>query len=506
MADFLSGYNAQNAFNQQRTGADVANATGALTLADHLEALRNKQALNAAIASGDPAVLARVPGGLAALLQQAHVKKAQADAAMGEQFAGMDLARATPDQVRAIGVRAGIGGHPGAATMINQAEHMQRALDAKSALTSMQSTPGTPAQEPITAVDDSGLPNPTVPAGAPKAGATDFLQSSPFPVVANAAKALQARIDAGTMTADRADVYIKNLTTMHQTEQGRIDADARKMGNNIDLKVMFPPGTGRGGSSGSAGPTVGDFTKSGSDFLNTIPEADRTLIKKLANYDIDPKTLSTKGGHRERMLSLVTQYDPTYDDTQYANKRRAITQFGTGPQGNTVRSLNVAIEHIDTLQRAADALKNTDLPAFNKVANEIATFTGKSPPNTFEGLRDMVANEVVKGTIGNAGALQDRAQAAEKVKAAASPKQLSELFNGWTELMGGQVKGLERQYEASTRNKDFRDRYLTPRTQAAIGAAENAAVPQNRRANDVPAGIDAKIWKHMTDTERALFK
>lgn len=199
------------------------------------------------------------------------------------------------------------------------------------------------------------------------------------------------------------------------------------------------------------------------------------MVRKIAGYEIDPKTLSTRGGHRERVLSMVSQFDPSYDDTQYANKRRAIAQFGSGPQGNTVRSLNVAIEHIDTLKRAADALKNGDFTPGNKTYNEFAKMFGQSPPNTFEGIRDIVANEVVKGTIGNAGALQDRAEAAAKVKASSSPEQLNELMNGWTELMGGQVKGLAQQYEGSTGLKDFRDRYLTQRSKDAIAAAESKA-------------------------------
>lgn len=253
--------------------------------------------------------------------------------------------------------------------------------------------------------------------------------------------------------------------------------------------------------SGATGQRIGDFSKNGPEFLASIPESDRQIVRQLANYNLDPKTLSTRGGQRERMLSMVSQYDPTYDDTQYANKRAAITRFGSGPQGNTVRSLNVAIEHLDTLKRAADALNNKDMTGYNKVANEVGKFFGKEPPNTFEGLRDMVANEVVKGTVGGAGALHDREEAARKIKAAASPAQMAGIFNGWTELMGGQVKGLERQYEATTRNKDFRERYLTEHTRRAIDLAESkaAAAPQNRRATDnqpaaTPGGASVSNW------------
>lgn len=254
-----------------------------------------------------------------------------------------------------------------------------------------------------------------------------------------------------------------NTKTQSWTEVGRGPRFARQVAPVVSVTNAAPP--------------QGDFTKTGDEYLNTLPVNIRNTVKGVANYEIDPKTFAARFGNRERVLEMVKQYNPYYDDTQYANKRRAIAQFGSGPQGNTVRSLNVAIEHIDTLQRAGEAMKNGSFVPGNAVYNEVAKVFGQTPPNTFEGIRDIVANEVVKGTIGNAGALQDRAEAAKKVRAAASPEQLNELMNGWVELMGGQVKGLEQQYSGSTGLKDFRNRYLTKRSLDAIALAESKAKP-----------------------------
>lgn len=223
----------------------------------------------------------------------------------------------------------------------------------------------------------------------------------------------------------------------------------------------------------------------GDEFLKAVPPQMQQLIKKVASYDIDPRTLSTRGGHREQVLSLVSQYDPTYDDKEYANSRRAITQFGSGPQGNTTRSLNVAIDHMQTVRKAGEALKNGDVQVFNRLGNEIAKQTGKAAPTTFEALKDILADEVIKGIVGNTNALADRQAAADKVRLASSPAQLAGVLDGWTELLGGQMRGLEKQYEGATRKKDFRERYLTPLTVDAM--AKVSAEPQNRRATDVPA-------------------
>lgn len=226
--------------------------------------------------------------------------------------------------------------------------------------------------------------------------------------------------------------------------------------------------------AGPSGNAPGDFTKTGNDFLQSISESDRNFVKKLANYEIDPKTLSTRGGEREKFLRMAVQFDPSFDQKNYNTIATAINRFGAGKHGDTVRSLNVAIEHMDTARKLGEALKNTDYPLFNRLANEIATQTGKSAPTNFNAVKEIVADEVVKGVIGGPGALADREAAATKIRAQSSPEQMVGVLNSWTELLGGQLKGLERQYEGSTNRKDFRERYMTQRARDAIDGGHGA--------------------------------
>lgn len=485
LAQLLAQGNAYDAYgrqvgeNQTRTLRDVQTAAGQMGILAQIAA-------QARAAQTAP---------MQAELMRAQVGEHQAKAAKMKQEAefnarlmqsgGVDAL--TPDQLDAFAAKAGIMGHPGVVGLAQLAQARRAKLAQEQALGGMRSqvVANAPAEteaqaiERVQAATAAGQPasvgfgeNPNV-IPRKEGGIADYLASSPY--VGAAAKQLQARIDSGAigLTPKDIETRIANLDKMHTTmTEARGVRDDKKAGMQERASA----------SGGSAEVTPGDFTKQGNEFLESLPETDRQMVRKIAGYEIDPKTLSTRGGHRERVLSMVSQFDPTYDDTQYANKRRAIAQFGSGPQGNTVRSLNVAIEHIDTLQRAADALKNGDFTPGNKTYNEFAKIFGQSPPNTFEGIRDFVANEVVKGTIGNAGALQDRNEAQSRVKAAASPEQLNQLMNGWTELMGGQVKGLAQQYEGSTGLKDFRDRYLTQRTRDAIALAEGKATPPTASA------------------------
>jgi len=258
----------------------------------------------------------------------------------------------------------------------------------------------------------------------------------------------------------------------------------------------------------ASGKMAGDFTKTGDEFLTTLPEEDRSFVQKLANYDIDPKTLSTRGGEREKYLRMAVQLDPTYDQKNYGMVNNAINRFGAGRQGDIVRSLNVAVEHIDTARRLGEALQNKNLQVYNQLKNFFAEQTGKPAPTGFNAVKEILADEIVKGVIGNgAGALADREAAAKKVKDASSPAQLNIVLNTWLELMGGQIKGLEKQYEGSTLGKkDFRDRYLTPRAVEAINYASGKSNTTQNTVSDAPPGVDPKVWAHMSDEGKKLWK
>lgn len=224
----------------------------------------------------------------------------------------------------------------------------------------------------------------------------------------------------------------------------------------------------------------------GDDFLNKIPQADRVSVKALLDYDMDPKTIpprmievdGRKQSRREYLIGLARQVDPTYSETAYREKTTALNEFQR-TKGNAVRFLNVSIDHIDTAAEYAKALKNGNVQMLNRIKNEIQTQWGVSAPNTFEGIKDIVASEVIKGAIGGPGGVEERRENAAKVKAANSPEQLDELFKGWKKLMAGQMKGLEKAYESGTRMKNFREKYMLPRARAALEEVSGDESPTN---------------------------
>lgn len=234
-----------------------------------------------------------------------------------------------------------------------------------------------------------------------------------------------------------------------------------------------PPGAGYGGEAGK--------TLTGDEFLKTLPLVRANTVKAIAEGRMSLSDLGVRGKEREALAQAVNQYDPSFDSAQAKARFSAAKDFATGKAGNTVRSLNVSIEHLNTLQSAADALKNGNIQVFNQLGNQIAAATGQTPPTNFDATKKIVADEIVKGIVGSGGGVADREEAARVISGANSPAQLAGVIKQYKELLGGQLKGLKQQYERTTQRKDFDDTFLTPEARRELEpppAAKKESAPK----------------------------
>lgn len=234
----------------------------------------------------------------------------------------------------------------------------------------------------------------------------------------------------------------------------------------------------------------GASPKTPEEFLAKMPPELASQVKGLADYEINPNTFSTrtaKGMTRSRkeiITGLAEQYaalrGDTYDQTQFGGRNKTVQQFAGGPESRTVRSFNVLVSHLDVLKEAGAALQNGNVRALNALKNVFESEFGAPAPNTFDGVKAIVGDELVKAIVGSggAGALGDREEIKKTISNASSPKQLIDLINNYQHLAAGQLAGLRKQYEAGTQRKDFDKRFLDPRTRAlfntnTFGQGEN---------------------------------
>lgn len=232
--------------------------------------------------------------------------------------------------------------------------------------------------------------------------------------------------------------------------------------NQIEEGIAQNPfGTGLAGQAMAQG-------KAGDDFLSTLPPGVASQIRAVGTYR-QPAPAGRTSSTGMKFMSLVNQAYPSYDASQYGAKTKARNDFTTGKNGNTVRSLNVAVQHLDQLGQLSEAMGNGDVQVVNKIGNYLATQTGKPAPSNFNAAKQLVGDEIVKAIVGAGGGVSDREEAAHNISAASSPQQLSGVIKTYQGLLSGQLSGLKQQYEKSTGLGDFED-YLAPETKAKLQA------------------------------------
>lgn len=183
----------------------------------------------------------------------------------------------------------------------------------------------------------------------------------------------------------------------------------------------------------------------------------------------------------------------------YNAANRALNSFGSGKQGDTVRSFNVAYAHMDVLNNLIDALGNGDTQAINAAKQSYEQQFGSEAPTNFDTVKTILSDEVNKAAVGGAGALGDREEIRSSIARAGSPQQLKGAVDIYKKLITGQMQGMQKQYEQATGRTDFQ-RLLLPEVRKDLEA--------HTSAREIPSGAptatndkgevkywDGKEWK-----------
>lgn len=188
----------------------------------------------------------------------------------------------------------------------------------------------------------------------------------------------------------------------------------------------------------------------GPDLLAVIPKSLAGQVSAILEHRAAPP--SGNSARSSQLMQIVQAADPTYDAQQYKTKQGIETAFTAGLASRTLRSINVADDHLKVLNSTIDALANGDVKMLNQLGNTIATQMGAPAPTDFNGVKNIVADELVKAILGGAGALGDRKAIQEIVSSANSPEQLRSMIKRYRELMEGQRTGLADQYKSGGGN------------------------------------------------------
>lgn len=239
----------------------------------------------------------------------------------------------------------------------------------------------------------------------------------------------------------------------------------------------------------------------GADYLAKLQPGEATLVKRIAEGLEDPKSLSTKGGHRERILAMASHYDGTFDSTNYGARNATRKAFAVGTEGKNATSINTSIGHLGTMYDMIDSLANKDLPAWNKVANSLGIQLGKEEATNFSVVQGAVADELMRVFRGVGASQQEADEWRKKFVTSGSPEQLKGAVTTAADLLGSRIGALNDQWKRGmSTDKDY-DKLLSPKSRETFakigGKLERYGVGGGGPSQ--PAATNAKGWKLMQD-------
>lgn len=245
------------------------------------------------------------------------------------------------------------------------------------------------------------------------------------------------------------------------------------------------------------------------EFLKRLPPGMAATVKGLADYEVDPTSLSIKGGHREQLIGMTRQFDPTYDQTLYPAKKRAITEFYAGgpmsPAG-TMTAGNTAIMHAAEMSDAIEKMKaqpgmmnwlgRQNIPflsywasaANNKAVQGTESGAALSEFNT---ARQRFSEEVTKFYSGSNGSQAEREHALQLLDGAKSLPELRAAIQMDAQLMKDKVSQLQNRLMTAMGPAAWKSAILRdPNSVLVYKNSQEAFDKIQRRAKgeEVPAG------------------
>jgi hypothetical protein len=184
------------------------------------------------------------------------------------------------------------------------------------------------------------------------------------------------------------------------------------------------------------------------------------------------------------MLGNVAKYDPSFDAVNYNARSKTRADFTSGKAAQQVNAINTVIGHLSGLSDAAEALNNSDIPAFNSIANSISKATGSPKVTNFDTIKKAVSDEVTRVWRQSGGSEADIQAAQKNLDASGSPAQLRGAIATYADLLESKLGSLNEQYRQGM-GTDKID-MITPGAQKALDAIE-------KRAGRAPAPASGRV-------------
>jgi len=203
----------------------------------------------------------------------------------------------------------------------------------------------------------------------------------------------------------------------------------------------------------SAQPAPQNFGQNltGEDYLKTLPPNMATLVKKYAAGELPVSPQMTRSTAGMQLLGAISQYDPTFDATNYQKRQQTATAFAKGKQADAVKGANQALYHMGNLYQRTEDLNNTNiLPGIiNPVVNYVERKGwGDSRQGRYKQSAQAVASELRRVFAGaGGGSLAELNKWEESFDPNAGEQAQKDYIMNGLDLLRGGLDALNTQYQ-----------------------------------------------------------
>jgi hypothetical protein len=180
------------------------------------------------------------------------------------------------------------------------------------------------------------------------------------------------------------------------------------------------------------------------------------LAKAIAEYrspPVSPRSMASGPG--KALMEDVIRMNPDYDASQFPTRQKTRIAFTSGPQSQTLNSLNTAVSHLDQFVDVAKALKNGNFQPGNQAYNWLKTTFGDTAPTNFEGIKQIMSGELASA-FKKSGATDQEIAGVER--AIASKNSTDQLVDYATKIaipaLGSKAATFNEQYHGVMGAKD----------------------------------------------------
>lgn len=216
------------------------------------------------------------------------------------------------------------------------------------------------------------------------------------------------------------------------------------------------------------------------------------IVKAAIERRYDPANMRRwKPEQQAAFEAEVQKYDPNFSMAEYPKQLAVKRSFTSGPDSNTVKSINQLVGHLDTLVSTFDQIDNTRIPAYNAAGNFLGSQFGNTRIQKARGsigqAVNAVANEAAKTFHGSGVPAEKEIQ---EFRNSIGPNTSPAEFQGATQtlmhLLGTAIDQMQTKYRQGVGvQEDFQ--IIQPKTAKILAKLEQGNMSAGASAPIAPA-------------------